>query len=65
MMLKEITVLICDMVDGCMEPVTHLDNKGYVYCTDHGIGRRDWRPCRKLRPWEIRRLLRDQPLARY
>ena len=59
------TILACDMTADCKEPVTHLDNKGYAYCTEHGIERRDWRPCRKLRPWEVRRLERDEPLNHY
>lgn len=32
----------CDMVDGCTAPVTHLDTKGYVYCTPHGLERRQY-----------------------
>lgn len=58
-------VLRCDGVEGCTEPVTHIDNKGYAYCTKHGIERRDCRPCRKLRPWELKQLLRGETLARY
>lgn len=57
--------LTCDMTEGCTEPVTHIDNKGFAYCTDHGITRRDWCPCRKLRPWELRKLQRGEALARY
>jgi len=57
--------LQCDMVKDCAAPVTHLDRKGYAYCTPHGIERRGCQPCRKLRPWELRRLERGQPLARY
>lgn len=55
----------CDMVEGCREPVTHIDNKGYVYCTGHGLERRMWRPCRKLQPWELRRLESGRALAHY
>ena len=58
-------VLSCDMETNCPAEVTHIDNKGYVYCTEHGLDRRDWRPCRKLRPWELRRLQRGKPLNRY
>ena len=59
------TILRCDMTAGCLEPVTHLDNKGYVYCTQHGIERRDCRPCRKLRAHELRKLEQGEPLKRY
>lgn len=58
-------VLRCDMEEGCTAPVTHIDQKGYAYCTKHGLERRDYRPCRKLRPWELHRLLRGEPLTRY
>lgn len=57
--------LRCDMTHECTEPVTHVDNKGYIYCTAHGISRRDVRPCRKLRPHELNRLRKGQPLTRY
>lgn len=40
----------------CKQPVTHVDNKGYAYCTQHGLERRGWRPCRQLRKWEIAEL---------
>ena len=58
-------VLKCDQVDTCEAPVTMLDNKGYVYCTEHGLDRRGVHPCRKLRAWELRRLQRGTPLGRY
>lgn len=57
-------VLFCDMGD-CNRMVTHIDEKGYVYCTDHGIERRSWKRCRKLRPHELRRLRRGEPLTHY
>lgn len=57
--------LCCDMKDDCAAPVTHIDNKGYAYCTQHGVERRSWRPCRKLRGWELRRLQRGEQLTRY
>jgi hypothetical protein len=55
----------CDMTAECDRPVTHLDQDGYVYCTDHGLSRRTWQPCRRLRGWELRRLERGETLARY
>lgn len=33
--------------------VVLIDRKGYVYCTDHGIARRGWHPCRKLLVREV------------
>lgn len=59
-------VLSCDMERDCPASVTHLDNKGFVYCTEHGIQRRQYgTPCRKLRPWELKRLQRGQQLRSY
>ena len=60
-----VTILKCDMAETCSQPVTHIDDKGYVYCTHHGIQRRDWRRCRKLRPHELRRLERGETLKSY
>jgi hypothetical protein len=57
--------LRCDMTDDCSANVTHIDQDGYAYCTEHGIERRSWMPCRKLRPHELARLQRGEPLARY
>lgn len=56
--------LVCDMID-CTDDVTHLDNNGFVYCTKHGLRRRDWKPCRKLRSHELNRLRRGQQVTRY
>jgi hypothetical protein len=53
------------MVEDCTSDVTHLDENGYVYCTPHGIQRRDWKRCRKLRPFELNRLRRGQQVEKY
>jgi hypothetical protein len=55
----------CEMSADCKEPVTHIDNSGFIYCTAHGIARRDWKPCRKLRPHELNRIRRGQQVTRY
>jgi hypothetical protein len=45
----------------CSGGITHLDEKGYVYCTDHGIQRRDRdMRCRKLLPSELRKRKRGE-----
>lgn len=59
------TTLTCDMKRDCTAPITHIDNKGFIYCATHGTDRRDYCPCRKLRPFELRRLARGEVLARY
>jgi hypothetical protein len=55
----------CDMSEDCREPVSMIDQKGYAYCAAHGMERRTYQPCRKLRGWELRRLQRGLPLNRY
>jgi hypothetical protein len=58
-------MLTCDMKKECAAPVTHIDQDGFAYCTPHGEQRRMYQPCRKLRPWELRKLQRGEPLAKY
>lgn len=58
--------LTCDMSRDCTAPVTHLEEKGYIYCTAHAADRRTYgHRCRKLRPHEIKRLEGGGVLARY
>ena len=57
--------LECEMTDECNATVTHIDKKGAIFCTTHGIARRSWKPCRKLRPHELHRLERDEPVKEY
>lgn len=58
--------LRCDMRRECEQPVTHIDDKGYVYCAGHGLSRRAaGHRCRKLRAAELRRLHSGQPIAHY
>ncbi len=56
------TKLKCDMLVACKAPVTHVDNKGYVYCAGHGEQRRAACPCRALRPNEITKLTNGQTI---
>ena len=58
--------LQCDMSEGCKEPVTHIEDSGFVYCTKHGLQRRgSGQRCRKLTPSELKRLMRGEKIARY
>lgn len=57
--------LTCDGTAGCEKPVTHLDTSGFVYCETHGLWRRRYEPCRKLRPHELNRLLAGQTIGSY
>lgn len=55
----------CDMTADCDRPITHLDQAGFVYCTQHGLQRRQYEPCRKLRAHELRRIERGEQVRRY
>ena len=55
----------CQMDAGCTHAVTHLDQSGFLYCTNHGLQRRASRPCRKLRPHELARLKRGDQITKY
>lgn len=46
-------------------PVTHIDQDGFAYCTPCGQRRRQYQPCRKLRPHEAKRLVRGETLTHY
>lgn len=66
MLTNESTVTLkCNMEKSCASPVTHIDAKGWVFCTPHGEARKVHRNCRKLRPHELRKLQRGEPIARY
>lgn len=55
--------LACDMLSDCTDEVTHIESKGYVYCTGHGKDRKGYgHRVRKLRPHEVRKLERSEPI---
>lgn len=59
-------ILRCDMEKVCIQPVSHIDEKGFVYCASHGATRqRSGVLCRKLRPAEIKRLERGEAIRYY
>jgi hypothetical protein len=65
-MPNEVYDLQCDMKRDCTLPVTMIDNKGFIYCTFHGLQRRSHgTPCRKLTSTEIEGLKRGEPVKRY
>lgn len=58
--------LHCDMTDHCTDPVTHIESKGFGYCTIHAETRRYYgHRVRKLTPAERRKLERGEPVAEY
>lgn len=57
--------LKCDMDHGCTAPVTHIGEKGWVYCAEHAPCRSGWERCRRLRAFELRLLERGKALPSY
>lgn len=57
--------LNCAMVDGCKDTVSHIDNKGFIYCAKHGVQRKASIPCRKLTASELKQLNSGAPIQRY
>lgn len=57
----------CKMVKGCLEPVTYVDESGFIYCTQHGIERQQgkWKRTRKMRQHEINRINNGLRLEKY
>ncbi len=58
--------LRCDMNRDCKQPVTMMDNKGFIYCASHGMQRRSYgTPCRKLTQSEIKGLKSGEAVKKY
>lgn len=57
--------LTCDMHQKCTMRITHIDDKGYIYCLRGADERRGTRPVRKLRTWELRLLQRGEQVPSY
>lgn len=56
---------MCDMKNDCTKPVTHIGEKGYVYCAEHVECRSGVERCRKMRGWERARIAAGKPLMSY
>lgn len=58
--------LQCDMSDTCGIEVTHVEDKGYVYCAAHAKDRKSYgHRVRLLKAAERKQLLRNEPLQSY
>ncbi len=55
--------LRCNMAQTCTSPITHIGEKGWVYCSNCAADRQYWERCRRLRQWEIRRLERGECIS--
>ena len=48
--------MCCEWSKDCKGVVSHLDEKGFIYCASHGNVRKAAMRCRKLTPREKRTL---------
>jgi hypothetical protein len=57
----------CDMKHDCHSVVTHIGEKGYIYCTEHAVERRQsgYERTRKMRQWELKLIKAGKPLPTY
>ena len=55
----------CDMKKECTNPVTHIGEKGYVYCAEHAPCRSGWERVRKMAGWERARIAAGKVLLSY
>lgn len=57
--------LQCQMSDDCRNSVTHIGEKGYIYCQACIVHRKGYERCRRMRAWEMKLLLTGEPLPSY
>lgn len=57
----------CEMAADCAQPVTHIGDKGYIYCAEHAARRRasGYERCRRMRQWECALIEKGKPLPSY
>ena len=55
----------CEMRENCSNPVTHIGEKGYIYCAKCIVHRRGRERCRKMRAWELQLIRDGKPLPSY
>ena len=55
----------CDMTNECTNAVTHIGEKGYVYCAEHAPERRGYERTRRMRVWERKLIEAGEPLPSY
>lgn len=65
--VEDDSIPTCDMVKGCTQPITHIGSKGYIYCAEHAISRRQsgYERTRKLYAWELRLIARGEQVPSY
>lgn len=55
----------CEMSNECINPVTYLGNRGYIYCTAHAGQRGGYEGVRQMQPWELRWISEGRTLPTY
>jgi len=58
-------VLKCEYCETCLNEVTNIDEKGFIYCKYHGEVRKQSKRCRKMRVYEINRLKSGLKIKKY
>lgn len=53
----------CDMRSDCINTVTHVGNKGYIYCSSHAAARAGVEKTRELKKIELEHLHEGLPIG--
>jgi hypothetical protein len=57
--------LQCEMRHECTNDVTHVGERGFIYCAEDSVFRRGFERCRKMQPWELALLVAGKSLPSY
>lgn len=64
--MNEPKVLKCDGSKTCKQIITMIDKRGFIYCSLHGLQRKNsGESCRRLRRHELSALRRGDTIKRY
>ena len=55
----------CQMKRDCGNAVTHIGERGYVYCSEHAPLRKGIERTRRMRPWEMALIAKGKPIPNY
>lgn len=55
----------CNGEQNCNQRLTHIDHKGWTYCSDHAPRSDGWRRVRKMRAGEQNLIAAGQPIPSY
>jgi hypothetical protein len=57
--------MTCTAKKDCTKPVTHIGNKGYVYCDTCAVYHSGQERTRKMRGWELQLVEAGKPIPSY